>query len=106
MDELLFVAVPVAFVGAVVALIKPTRERIQPVAKAVARAGVAVGQVSVAGARGIVDAAVHGDGQRSEETAKRPATERPVKASGRTRRAPAKASSGGARGRSPASAPS
>lgn len=106
MDELLFVAVPVAFVAAVVALVQPARERIRSVAKAAGRAGVSVGQVSVAGARGIVDAAAHGEAQRSEETAEGEAKDEAAPSAGRTRRAPTKASSGAPRGRSSASATS
>ena len=106
MDELLFVAVPVALVAAAAALVKPARERAVPVAKAVGRAGVGVAEVTAAGARGIVDAAIHGESRGSEARpggGERPPTTAP---SGRTRRRPAKASSGRSGGRSPASATS
>ena len=106
MDELLLVAVPVALVGAVAALVKPARERVVPVAKAVGRAGVGVAEVSAAGARGVVDAAIHGESGRSEARLGRAESRPATRSSGRSQRRPAKASAGRTRRRSPASATS
>ena len=103
MEELLLVAVPVALVAAVAALVKPARQRVVPVAKAVGRAGVGVAEVTAAGALGVVDAAMHGEAKRSEASSSRADTAPATKRSGRTRRAPAKASSGRARRQSSAS---
>ena len=100
MDELLLVAVPVALVAAVAALVKPARQRVIPVAKAVGRASVGVVEVTAAGALGVVDAAMHGEGTQPEAPSTRAETAPATKRSGRTRRAPAKASSGRARGQS------
>jgi hypothetical protein len=104
MDELLLVAVPVALVAAVAAFVKPARQRFMPVAKASARAGASMAEVGVAGARGIVDAAIHGDVKPS-----RAPSGRAQSTSGTTRpraaqRTPAKRSSGRSRRRPPASA--
>jgi len=94
MDELLLVAVPVALVAGVAAFVKPARQRVMPVAKAVGRAGVAVAGAGVAGTLGIVDAAIHGEGKPAraprERARRAPATTRSTGA-GRT---PAKATSG------------
>lgn len=71
MEENRPLALPRAAVAAVAALVRRVRERAVPVAKAVGRAGAAVGGASVAGGRGIVDAAKHGEAraeaQREEE---------------------------------------
>lgn len=104
MDELLLFAVPVALVAVAAAVLKPARERVVPVAKAVGVTGVAVAQVTAAGTRGIVDAAIHGEGKQSgtssgstgstsstSATTRSSAQRRPTKASaGRTRRRAAK----------------
>ena len=103
MEELLLVAVPVALVAAVAALVKPARQRVVPVAKAVGRAGVGVAEVTAAGALGVVDAAMHGEGQQPKAPSTRAVTAPATKGSARTRRAPAKASSGRARRQSSAS---
>jgi hypothetical protein len=105
MEDLLLVAVPVALVAAVAALVKPARQRVVPVAKAVGRAGVGVAEVTAAGALGVVDAAMHGEGRQSEAPSTRAETAPAATPSGRARRAPAKASSGRAR-RAPAKASS
>lgn len=84
MDEILPFALPLAAVAAVAALVRPARERVVPVARAVGRAGVAVGGTAAAGGRGIVDAAMHGEGRgdgEQEKEAEAPAA--------RTRRRPA-----------------
>ena len=97
MDELLLFAVPVTLVAVAAAVLKPARERVVPVARAVGQTGAAVAQVTVAGTRGIVDAAVHGEGKQSRAssggssstsaTTRSSAQRRPAKASaGRTRR--------------------
>jgi hypothetical protein len=106
MDELLLVAVPVALVAAVAGLVKPARQRVMPVAKAAGRAGAAVAEVTAAGARGIVDAAIHGEGKQAETPSARARTTSATTPSGRAQRTPAKASSGRRRRQSPASATS
>jgi hypothetical protein len=107
MDELLFVAVPVALVAAAAAaLFKPARQRVMPVAKAAGRAGVAVTEVSVAGARGIVDAAIHGEGKQNERRSDGARAESRRTPSGGARRRPAKSSPGRTRRRSSSSATS
>lgn len=106
MDELLLVAVPVALVGAVAALVKPARERVVPVAKAVGRAGVGMAEVTTAGARGVVDAAIHGESGQSQTRSGRAASQPETTASGRTQRRPTKTSGGRTRRRSPTSAAS
>jgi hypothetical protein len=74
MDELVL---PLAAVAAVTALVAPARRRVVPVAKAVGRAGLAVGGATVVGGRGIVEAAVRGESRRSEtKTASTPAASR------------------------------
>ena len=103
MEELLLVAVPVALVAAVAALVKPARQRVVPVAKAVGRAGVGVAEVTAAGALGVVDAAMHGEGKQSKAPSTRAETAPATNRSGGTQRAPAKASSGRTRRRSSAS---
>lgn len=65
MEELLLVAIPVALVAAAAAAVKPARERIVPVARAVGRTGAAVALATASGTRGIVDAAIHGEGKQS-----------------------------------------
>lgn len=68
MDEVLLFALPLAAVAAVAALVRPARQRVVPVARAVGRAGAAVGGTAVAGGRGVVDAAMHGEGERERES--------------------------------------
>jgi hypothetical protein len=62
MDEILPIAIPLAALAAVAAIVRPARERVVPVAKAVGRAGAMVGGATVAGGRVIVDAAARGEG--------------------------------------------
>ncbi len=86
MDEILPFALPLAAAAAVAALVRPARERVVPVAKAVGRAGAGVGGATVAGGRGIVDAAMHGErGAEAPEQA-----ERGEATAGPSRRRPAK----------------
>jgi hypothetical protein len=106
MDELLLVAVPVALVTALAAVVKPARERVVPVAKAVGRAGVGVAEVTAAGARGVVDAAVHGESASSGGRSRRAGATPETRSSGRTQRRPAKAPGTRTRRRSPTSATS
>jgi hypothetical protein len=102
MEELLLVAVPVALVAAAAAVVKPARERVVPVARAVGRTGAAVALVTASGTRGIVDAAIHGEGARSggrasssSTTSSRRPQRRPAKASGaRSRRRPSGSAAG------------
>lgn len=94
MDDLLLVAVPAALVAAVAAFVKPARERVMPVAKAVGRTGVAVAEVTAAGTRGIVDAAIHGEGKQAATTPRRARRTSTTTPAGRARPAPSKASSG------------
>lgn len=107
MDELLLIAVPVALVAATAALVKPARRRIMPVANAAGRAGLAVAEVSVAGARGIVDAAIHGESKQAQKpSGGSRAASGTTPSAGARRGGPTKASSGRARRRSPSSAAS
>jgi len=88
MDEVLLFAVPLAAIAATAALVRPARERVVPVARAVGRAGAAVGGTAVAGGRGVVDAAMHGEGRpegRRAEGESRAQSETPAPAA-RTRR--------------------
>jgi hypothetical protein len=62
MDEFLPLALPLAAAAVVTALVAPARRRIVPVAKAVGRAGITMGGAVVLGGRGIVDAAIRGEG--------------------------------------------
>ena len=106
MDEVLLVAVPVALLAAMAALVKPARQRVMPVAKASVRAGAAVAEVGVAGARGIVDAAIHGDHEPPRARLGRAQSTSTTTRSSAAQRRPAKASSGRTRRRPPASATS
>lgn len=94
MDEILLFALPLAAIAAVAALVRPARERAVPVAKAVGRAGVAVGGATVAGGRGIVDAAVRGEGRaEGQQEGERQEAERGAPAT-RARRRPAGSATG------------
>lgn len=96
MDEVLLFAVPVAAIAVVAALTRPVRERAAPVARAVGRAGVAVGGTALAGGRGIVDAAVHGESRAEGEPgaqAEAPAEAQAEAPTGKSRRRQAASSS-------------
>jgi hypothetical protein len=104
MDELLLVVVPVALVAAAAALVKPARERVVPVARALGRTGAAVAVVTASGTRGVVDAAIHGEGKQAGRPSGGRATSSATTPSGRARRTSAKASSGRTRRQSSGSA--
>jgi hypothetical protein len=94
MDEVLLVAVPVALIAAAAALLRPARQRVVPVARAVGRTGTAVASVTAAGTRGIVDAAIHGEGSEKSGTpgggsARTATTRTPRRARTTTAKAPA-----------------
>jgi hypothetical protein len=103
MEELLLVAIPVALVAAAAAAVKPARERVVPVARAVGRTGAAVALVTASGTRGIVDAAIHGEGKRSDTPSGARARSSATTSSRRPRGGAAKAS--GARSRRQPSGP-
>jgi hypothetical protein len=105
MDELLLVVVPVALVAAAAAVVKPARDRVVPVAKALGRTGTAVALVTASGTRGVVDAALHGERKQPGRPSAR-ATSSATTPSGRAPRGPAKASGGRTRRRASGSAAS
>jgi hypothetical protein len=86
MDEVLLFALPLAAVAAVAALVRPARQRVVPVARAVGRAGAAVGGTAVAGGRGVVDAAMHGESRPEGQGGEGAGESQPESPAARTRR--------------------